>query len=227
MNAIKLSAQKAKDVSNLKKIAEAWKECYVNRGWKTASGQLESELAGYDRRNISDMVLNDPSVYISPGDKYASKVIGSTICKMGSNGEINNVFPYPWSGVSNFMTSISGYLLSYCLINKLPPNVPLETTPLAYTRGLRVDGKWDEKCGLYGSQGGYVVYCDGHVTWFDGSHPARFLKWDRTGYTSDIRYAIPSDCSIHCGDGGDRNYRSDPNDANALVILGMNGQGGY
>jgi prepilin-type processing-associated H-X9-DG protein len=42
--------------------------------------------------------------------------------------------------------------------------VPLATTPLAFTRGLKIDGTWDEKYGLYGSKGGYVVFCDGHVT---------------------------------------------------------------
>jgi hypothetical protein len=29
-----------------------------------------------------DMVLNDPDVCISPGDKYASKVQGSAICNV-------------------------------------------------------------------------------------------------------------------------------------------------
>jgi prepilin-type processing-associated H-X9-DG protein len=65
--------------------------------------------------------------------------------------------------------------------------VPLDITPLAFTRGLKTDGTWDETAGLYGSKGGYVVFCDGHVTWYDGSKPAKFLKWDKSGYTSDIR----------------------------------------
>jgi hypothetical protein len=52
--------------------------------------------------------------------------------------------------------------------------------------------------GLYGSKGGYVVYCDGHIVWFDGSRPAKFLKWDKTGYTSDIRYAVPTNAEISC-----------------------------
>jgi prepilin-type processing-associated H-X9-DG protein len=134
--------------------------------------------------------------------------------------------PSPWSGVNNFMNTSGNYfLISYCLTTKLTANVPLETTPIAFTRGLRVDGKWDEKCGLYGSQGGYVVYCDGHVTWFDGNRPARFLKYDRSGYTSNIREVIPSGSYILCGFYPKYNYRSDPNDASTLVLLYAWGEG--
>jgi prepilin-type processing-associated H-X9-DG protein len=75
----------------------------------------------------------------------------------------------------------------------LPLNVPPATTPLAFTRGLCKDGTWDEQVGLYGSKGGYVVFCDGHVTWVDGSRPAKFLKWDQSGYAANICEAVPLD----------------------------------
>jgi hypothetical protein len=80
----------------------------------------------------------------------------------------------------------------------LSGNVPLDTTPLAFTRGLNRNGLWDEKAGLYGLKGGYAVYCNGHIICFDGSKPARFLKWDKTGYTSDIRQTIPTGTIISC-----------------------------
>jgi hypothetical protein len=75
----------------------------------------------------------------------------------------------------------------------------MDTTPLAFTRGLKPDGTWDEKYGVYGNKGGYVVYCDGHTTWFDGSKPAKFLKWDRSGYTNNIFETIPNTATIGCG----------------------------
>jgi prepilin-type processing-associated H-X9-DG protein len=94
----------------------------------------------------------------------------------------------------------SGWCFSYCIIAHGPiTDIPLNTTPLAFTRGLCTDGTWDEKAGLYGSKGGYVVYCDGHVMGFDDSKPAKFLKWDQSGYTSDIRYAVPLNAEITCG----------------------------
>ncbi|MDR1906712.1 MAG: hypothetical protein LBQ03_00605, partial [Puniceicoccales bacterium] len=229
MSAIKLSAKKVKDVSNLKKIAEAWKECVVNRGrtidsrdWRKISGYISlvmERLAGDGETSTSDMVLNDPYIYISPGDKYAGKITKDIICYF--NG--TNISEAGWhNGVSNFMcTNVP--LISYCLVTGLSANVPLDTTPFGFTRGLREDGKWDEKAGLYGSKGGYVVYCDGHVTWFNGSKPAQFLKWDKSGYTFDIRQAVPNSTWITCGNPGTKtNYRSD----DKLVILSHAGTGG-
>jgi hypothetical protein len=90
------------------------------------------------------------------------------------------------------------YLMSYFLMCNLVATVPSETTPLGFTRGLNKNGLWNETVGLYGSKGGYVVFCDGHTVWYDGSKPARFLKWDRSGYTSDIREAVPTGTVISC-----------------------------
>jgi prepilin-type processing-associated H-X9-DG protein len=228
MSAIKLSAKKVKDISNLKRIAEAWRECAINRGWvidgrEDGSGTPKvsvfiEQLAGRGRTNISDMVFNDPYAYISQGDKYISKVVNSSLCRV-ENGKIL------FTGVgkvTNFMVSNS-CMLSYCLVMGLSASVPLETTPLGFTRGLREDGKWDEKAGPYGSKGGYVVYCDGHVTWLDGDRPAKFLKWDQLGYVTDIREAVPSSAWITCGNEGTKtNYMSD----GSLVILYHAGTGG-
>jgi prepilin-type N-terminal cleavage/methylation domain-containing protein/prepilin-type processing-associated H-X9-DG protein len=214
MGAIKLSAKKVKDMSNLKKIAEAWKECVVNRGWTISSGNsgqdfwataLVENLAGVGRASVTDMVLNDPYVYISSGDKYASKVVKNMICRFDDAAEgkvvaVGNPLDggLPFSAVNSNLFS-GNFLLSYCLIAHGPvADIPIETTPLAFTRGLCTDGTWDEEAGLYGSKGGYVAFCDGHVTWFDGNKPARFLKWDQSGYTSDIRYAVPKGAWITC-----------------------------
>jgi prepilin-type processing-associated H-X9-DG protein len=213
MGAIKLGAKKVKDMSNLKKIAEAWKECAINRGRTFGQGDggdfwiMESinKLAGEGGNSPADMVLNDPYVWISPGDKYASKIVKNVICRFDDTEKKVVAVGTPqggglaFSGVDNNL--FSGYhLLSYCFIAHGPvADIPLETTPLAFTRGLCTDGTWDEDAGLYGSKGGYVVFCDGHVTWFDGSRPAKFLKWDQSGYTSDIRCAVPAQSEITFG----------------------------
>jgi prepilin-type processing-associated H-X9-DG protein len=227
MSSIKLSAQKVKDVSNLQKIAEAWRECAINRGFdmsipNNAITTFMERLAGGTRTRASDMVLNDANVYISSGDKYASKLQCEVVTRFDGN-EVTWTDTFP--DTSSFMNSgwANTQRISYCLITNLPSSVPLDTTPLGFTRGLRVDGKWDEKAGLYGSKGGYVVYCDGHVTWFDGNRPAKFLKWDKSGYTSDIRYAVPSSAWITCGNQGTKtDYTSD----GQLVLLYHAGTGG-
>jgi prepilin-type processing-associated H-X9-DG protein len=227
MSAIKLSAQKLKDVSNLQKIAAAWRECAVNRGWTFGEGEIAvtlfvEQLAGRGKTNTSDIVLNDANVYISPGDKYASKLCHEVLTCLDSWGI---TYKDAFVNTSSFMNSstINAQRISYCLIANLPAHAPLDTTPFAFTRGLRVDGKWDEKAGLYGSKGGYVVFCDGHVTWFDGDKPAKFLHWNGQEYTSDIRKAVPSSTWITCGnDGTKTDYPSN----GQLVILYHAGTGG-
>ncbi|MDR1366669.1 MAG: type II secretion system GspH family protein [Puniceicoccales bacterium] len=237
VSSAKLGTQKVRDISNLKKITEAWREAVINRGWRI-SGRYNpngdgntyygitafaEELAGRDQvGNISNIILNDPYIYISPGDKYASRIVSESLARV-ENSKIG--FTTAFSGTKNFMATTPGtrsWRTSYCFVLNLPA-VPLDTTPFGFTRGLREDGKWDEKVGLYGSKGGYVVYCDGHTVWFDGSSPAKFLHWNQKEYTTDIRKAVPDSAWISCG--SERtvtDYKSD----GQLVILCHAGTGG-
>jgi hypothetical protein len=201
MSSIKLSAQKVKDASSLKKIAEAWKECAVNRGMVFYSSDnvtsVKDQLAG---------VGIDIDAFISSNDKYATRPDQS------------------WMDVNNFMI-LQDVIWSYCFMIALPASVPLDTTPFAFTRGLNKNGLWDEKAGLYGSKGGYVVYCDGHIVWFDGSRPAKFLKWDKSGYSNDIRQAIPSSTWITCAHDFNQ-VRAEYWGENAKAIISAAGTGG-
>jgi prepilin-type processing-associated H-X9-DG protein len=203
MSSIKLAAQKIKDQSNLRTIAGAWKEYPIERGILM---DIEGEGADYgiwfafslggsvkSQFNRSKSILNDPSVYISPGDKYASKAIDTHIVRAGEDKEVSwLMYNFGWSNAFSDDFDSGGFIFSYCTIASLDGSVPLATTPLAFTRGLKTDGTWDEKYGLYGSKGGYVVFCDGHVTWIDGGKPAKFLHWNGQEYTSDIRQAVPN-----------------------------------
>jgi prepilin-type processing-associated H-X9-DG protein len=221
MSSIKLAAQKVKDQSNLKTIVAAWKEYTINRGntmnlmqaspggyWSDYGMWFAASLAGCvqnpDKLYPSKSVLNDPYVYISSGDKYASKVFKEYIIMGVNTGEGAAIRSgVSWSTIANADFSLANrttdYLSSYCTIANLDGSVPLATTPLTFTRGLKSDGKWDEKYGLYGSKGGYVAFCDGHVTWFDGSKPAKFLHWNGEQYTTDIRQTVPNVAKFGCG----------------------------
>ncbi|MDR0740405.1 MAG: type II secretion system GspH family protein [Puniceicoccales bacterium] len=224
MSAIKLNAQKLKDTANLKKIATAWYEYAVNQGnsmdlretspkdecsdygiWFALSLAGCAQTTGKFHRSKS--FLNDPNAYVSPSDKYASEVVSEYIARGSDNTEESDlIYNFGWNHKNNDFnaendtaTSNAKFFFSYCTIGNLDASVPLVTTPLAFTRGLKSNGTWDEKYGLYGSKGGYVVFCDGHITWFDGSKPAKFLHWNGEQYTTDIRQAIPNVAKIGNG----------------------------
>jgi prepilin-type N-terminal cleavage/methylation domain-containing protein/prepilin-type processing-associated H-X9-DG protein len=201
ISAIKQNAWKLRDASNLKRIAEAWRKAFVTResgkqerlknleklnlrDWLLASLGYDTYVENNETR-IKNVGLNDPGVFVSPGDKLASKVAQSVICETGRDDGFY-YDGYAWEYAPGILGEGAAVVFSYCLVTGLPGNVPLDITPIAFTRGLKKDGTWDETVGLYGSSGGYVAFCDGHVAWYDGSQPARFLKCDKSGYTSNI-----------------------------------------
>ncbi|MDR2200888.1 MAG: prepilin-type N-terminal cleavage/methylation domain-containing protein, partial [Puniceicoccales bacterium] len=103
MGTIKRSVQKLRDVSHLQKIRGAWYEAVVNRGWELCADDLPYfayYLAGVGKTSLSDIILNDPHVYVSPGDKYASKVVKEAICYM-NGAEIEGNEPFTF--VNHFM----------------------------------------------------------------------------------------------------------------------------
>jgi prepilin-type N-terminal cleavage/methylation domain-containing protein len=85
--------------------------------------------------------------------------------------------------------------LSVVFIAPLSPYAPPSTTPLAYTRGLDIStGEWRD--GVYGDEGGFVVFLDGHVQFFT-SLKDRLVRYGRYDTTSDIREAVhPDACAF-------------------------------
>jgi hypothetical protein len=63
------------------------------------------------------------------------------------------MYNFGWSNALSDNFDSGGFIFSYCTIACLDGSVPLATTPLAFTRGLKTDGTWDEKYGLYGTKG--------------------------------------------------------------------------
>jgi prepilin-type processing-associated H-X9-DG protein len=240
ISSIKLAAQKVRDVSNLKTIATAWKTytekfgaiAVVPRHGLSGGFELVHYLSGgslgADVSNVNlgkgwlgreKCILNDPYIYVSSQDKYASKIQKEIISD--ASGRDCNAYLKSYQPITNDLSN--DVSLSYCIISGLSSSVPLDRTPLGFSRGLKTNGKWHPKYGLYGDKGGYVVFCDGHVTWFDGSRPAKFLTWDQNGYSTDIRDAIPNSAFISSG----WNLKNNIKDTdNSLLLIYHNGTGG-
>lgn len=82
-------------------------------------------------------------------------------------------------------------------VSGIPALAPPSTTPVAWTRGLTKEGRWldhgSRTSGIYGSQGGFVAFLDGHVAYYRdlGADGGKLLDY-RTGQpTGDISRAIP------------------------------------
>src|SRR5690606_16231989 len=55
-------------------------------------------------------------------------------------------------------------VFSFDYVTGLTVDMP-STTPIAWTRGLRLDGTWDEE-GVYGTDGGHIVFLGGNVMFY-------------------------------------------------------------
>ncbi|MDD2765808.1 MAG: prepilin-type N-terminal cleavage/methylation domain-containing protein [Opitutaceae bacterium] len=79
--------------------------------------------------------------------------------------------------------------LSFEFVGGLKMSDPA-TTPIAFTRGLNAQGGWDRDRGVYGEEGGHIVFLGGNVQFFraiDGR-----LVNTRGRPTDDIRETIPA-----------------------------------
>ena len=75
----------------------------------------------------------------------------------------------------------------FVVITKISKNAPQATTPVAYTRGLNPQsGSWD-KSGVYGQEGGYVAFLDGHVKFYK---KVELLKFNSGELTNSIKEAV-------------------------------------
>jgi hypothetical protein len=148
---------------------------------------------------------------------FATGVIKGAIS--GPNGDNCKYMECYGPGENKISTQIP---LSYGIIMGLPEQLLLDITSLAFTRGLKTDGRWHSKYGLYGKEGGLVVFCDGYVKGFDGNQPASFLRWDQSGYSADIREAVPSEAFITAG----HQMKNGVTEDSAELILKHHGTGG-
>lgn len=212
----KTSANKLHDMANLKNYAAAWTEYVVTKNYGAlgdpstdSAKEIVEILAGLRKDNSTDTfhqdlsIVNQPQNYISKKDSHASKILQPIIASNINNQNNMNAF-----GKENIM-------FSYCILfGKITNCNNLDSFPLAFTRGLRTDGTWDSTYGLYGSKGGYIIFGDGHISWFDNSN-TKFLKYDKSGYSTNILDAIPKTAKFSCID----NNNSTVATADATVIF--------
>jgi prepilin-type N-terminal cleavage/methylation domain-containing protein/prepilin-type processing-associated H-X9-DG protein len=208
VNKVMESARRAKGANCLKQIAMAYSQ-YCNDDVNGRNINLTGTVTGKEWALVLARggYLNDPNIYSFSGDSGASKVVKKAIV------ESNLSDADAWDGEDE-MIEFSVYL-----INNVPMDAPLSTTPIVFTRGIPVEvknaegntvAKWPEDkndpraSGVYGSKGGYIAYLDGHVEWYedlggsgsDGSNVGKLVAWGGSGVTNKIEETIPSTATI-------------------------------
>ena len=80
--------------------------------------------------------------------------------------------------------------LDWICISPIPLDAPLATTPILYSRGLKVSqGIWEEDS-VYGTKGGFIVFLDGHTEFFsDVNH--KLVNFRTQQPTTNIQEAVP------------------------------------
>lgn len=100
-------------------------------------------------------------------------------------------------------TFSSATRLSYGFVGGLTAN-SASTTPLAYTRGLGTNGSWTAAAatgntGVYGTDGGHIVFVGGNVSFYRSITTSTPLISRDGTTTTNISNAIPSGTSFFVG----------------------------
>ncbi len=80
--------------------------------------------------------------------------------------------------------------LSWVCLCPIPNDAPIETTPLLYSAGLDTNkGQWTLES-IYGQEGGFIVYLDGHVKFYNHLKD-QLINYQTGRPTSYIQEAVP------------------------------------
>lgn len=180
-------ARKTRAINNLRQIAMSYMT-YVNDVGSAQALNSATKLSDWASRVARRTGINNAEIFILPEDflvENSSVSIPKLIGRRTDSG---------WVTDSTF----ENFPLSFTVIVGLSSSANPSTTPLAYTRGLDPDsGMWKEEGdndgGVYGLEGGFIVFLDGHVEYFDsisGDHP--LVNFSDGTPTTSIRDAVNS-----------------------------------
>lgn len=122
--------------------------------------------------------LNEASLWFSASDKAAHRA-----------GAPTEPFPIVLEDGTASPEFMAQPVLSWDFVTGLHVNHG-PNTPVAWTRGLRRDGRWDPATGVNSSDGGHIAFLGGHVTCYPTLEYAPLLTPEGLP-TSDIIQALP------------------------------------
>lgn len=168
-------AQKTAAASKLRNIHSAYL-AYATDGSRPRTINA-ADIYDWARILAEKADFNDPEKYIIAEDPLV---------------ELEESYPVviatpPTSGSGDWTVhpDFSGFPLSFVVVNRLSTQAS-SSTPIAWTRGLTPAGTWSEAEGVYGSEGGHILFYDGTVKFYknlneDGGQLINYTTKQPTG----------------------------------------------
>lgn len=166
-------ARKTKAASHLRQLVLAYTICLQSGDSRTLNSYKDiHSLAAYLAKQAN---LNDPQLWLldqdaQVGDK--AKTLKTIIKPDGTPTDDFKALP-----------------LSFSFVVNLPSGLCPSTAPIAWSRGLKEDGMWDETEGIWGNAGGYVAFLDGHIEWYNNLKDPETQFCHHSTYESTPSYA--------------------------------------
>jgi hypothetical protein len=169
--------------SHLRQIGQASHIYAADHDGRLPGGEAVETIHDVARLLARGAGLNTASMWISAGD-----------AKSGSEERLTAILDNRGSSLDEVFAGQN--VVAFDFATGLHTGMP-STTPIAWTRGLRDDGTWDEQ-GVFGSSGGFVVFMGGNI----GKY--RDLKHDGEGSlmrpdgtrTSNILESLPPEARV-------------------------------
>ena len=153
------SAQRVRHANHLRQIALAYASASsMVEGTSAIRAQTIHEWA---LRLAELSGLNEAAVYLSDSDPAVQEAANPRPGWVGARGGDGRWVLDP---------AFSGFPLSVAVAAGIPAGGDPSTTPVAWTRGLGRDGRWNPsdqgRPAVLASEGGYVAFLDGHVSYY-------------------------------------------------------------
>ncbi len=167
--------------SNLRQVGQA-SLIFANDNDGLLPGGNDVETIHDVARLLASAGLNDASMWVTGGDTESGREDSLTTVLDESRQGLDPQFAAQNNVAIDFATNLSIDMPS--------------TTPIAWTRGLREDGTWDES-GAHGSSGGHIVFLSGSVIYASdlGRDGGRLTRPDGTP-TANILEALPPEARV-------------------------------
>jgi len=183
---VRETAQRTVDASNLREIGKAAMVYAADNADRlpdplTAAAQANVEASSNYFRWMGLLgragALNDPAFYFSKNDPSFAGAAPATVMDPDDASR------------RRVLAGLQALTPSYEFVGGLKMSDPANT-PIAYTRGLTVDGTWDPDRGAYRAEGGHVVFIGGNVQYYQAID-SRLV--DTHGHaTNNLRQTIPA-----------------------------------